>query len=190
MVRQRSPAYVDEQLFYEYLTTVFVPYVINLRRTESFSGQLGLCLMDSASPHVSERSLRYLGQNNVLVVAFPAHTTNIFQALDLVFFGALKKLKASAEGEFGDSSVEDQIAKLIQADEQTATSATIRRSFREAGMVPDTSERSVKLVFDEVRVRENDSFREIWDRDIKSEELSRMRQAHRFGIVNCQFLMV
>jgi hypothetical protein len=190
MVRQRSPAYVNEELFYEYLTEVFVPYVNSLRRAEPFSGQLAVCLMDSASPHVSERCLRYLGGNGILVVAFPAHTTNIFQALDLVFFGALKKRKAGAGGEFGDGSVEDQITKLVRAYEQTATSATIRGSFRKAGMVPDTSERPFKLVFDEARVRENEGFKEIWDRDIKIEELSRRRQAHRFGIMNSQFLKV
>jgi tRNA(Ser,Leu) C12 N-acetylase TAN1 len=76
-----------------------------------------------------------LGDIRALSVAFQAHTTNIFQALDLVFFGALKKLKAIAQGEFDDDSVNDQITKLVQAHEQTATSMTIRASFREARLV-------------------------------------------------------
>jgi hypothetical protein len=46
--------------------------------------------MDSASPHVSERVLQSLGRNKIMAIVFPAHTTNIFQALDLVFFGVLK----------------------------------------------------------------------------------------------------
>jgi hypothetical protein len=37
--------------------------------------------------------LRLLGENKIMAVVFPTHTTNIFQALDLVFFSALKKLK-------------------------------------------------------------------------------------------------
>jgi tRNA(Ser,Leu) C12 N-acetylase TAN1 len=82
--------------------------------------------MNSALPHVSERCLRLLGENHVLAVAFPAQTTNIFQALDLVLLGALKKLKMTADGEFDDDSVNNQITKLVQAYEQTATSITIR----------------------------------------------------------------
>jgi hypothetical protein len=86
-------------------------------------------------------------------VACPAHTTNIFQALDLVFFDALKKLKAAAHCEFGDDSVDDQISKLVQAYQQTGTSSTIRGSFRQAGMVPDTPVRPFKLAFKEERIR-------------------------------------
>jgi hypothetical protein len=50
-------------------------------------------MTDSALPHLSERLLRLLGQNKIMTTVFPAHTANIFQALDLVFFSALKKLK-------------------------------------------------------------------------------------------------
>jgi hypothetical protein len=42
--------------------------------------------MDSALPHISERILRSLGENNIIALTFPAHTTNLFQNLDLVFF--------------------------------------------------------------------------------------------------------
>jgi hypothetical protein len=59
-------------------------------------------------------------------LTFPAHTTHLFQALDLVFFGSLKHLKVTAAGEFGDDSVDEQISKMIQVDEQTGTSGTIR----------------------------------------------------------------
>jgi hypothetical protein len=51
----------------------------------------------------------------------PAHTTNVFQALDFVFFSALKKLKTIANGEFDDKPVNDQISKIIQAYEETET---------------------------------------------------------------------
>jgi hypothetical protein len=38
----------------------------------------------------------------IFAVVFPAHTTNICQALNLVFFGAVNKLKATVPGEFGE----------------------------------------------------------------------------------------
>jgi hypothetical protein len=59
-------------------------------------------------------------------ITFPAHTTTLFQALDLVFFGMRKELKALAIGEFDEDSVNAQISKLIQAYEQTVTSSTTR----------------------------------------------------------------
>jgi hypothetical protein len=58
-----------------------------------------------------------LRENKILAVVSPAHAINIFQALDLVFFRTLKKLNQTARGNFGDDSVNDQIAKLVQAYE-------------------------------------------------------------------------
>jgi hypothetical protein len=71
--------------------------------------------MNSASPHVSERALRLLGEINIFALAFPASATNIVQALDLVCFGPFKKLEANAFGDFGDKSVNDQSIELVQA---------------------------------------------------------------------------
>jgi hypothetical protein len=134
MVRRRNPAYVSEELFFEYMVSVFTPYMANVRQRPEFANEPAVLLMDSALPHVSERVLRLLGENKIMAVVFPAHTTNMFQPLDLVFFGALKKLRETATGEFDDDSMNDQITKLIHAYEQTATSMTIRGSFRRAGM--------------------------------------------------------
>jgi hypothetical protein len=83
-----------------------------------------------------------------------------------VFFDVLKKPEPTAQGEFEDDSVNDQITKLVRASEQTAISDTLRASFRKAGIVPDTSSHRVRLRFDEGRLRENEGFREIWDWDI------------------------
>jgi hypothetical protein len=114
--------------------------------------------MDSALPHTSERILRVLGENNVIALTFPAHTINLFQALDLVFFGSLKHLTVTATGELGDDSVNNHLTKLIQAYEQTVTSRTIRGSFHRAGMTADTITRSYKIVVDEVIMRESAGF--------------------------------
>jgi hypothetical protein len=90
--------------------------------------------MDSGRAHILDRVRRLLGENNIIVFTFPAYTTNLFQVLDLVFFGSLKRLKAMATGEFEDDSVNNHITTLLQTYEQTATSATIKRSFRMAGL--------------------------------------------------------
>jgi hypothetical protein len=112
---------------------------------------------------------------DVLVVAFPAHTINIFQALDFVFFRDFKKLKASAVRDFGHDSVNDQITQFIQAYEQTAKSMRIRGSFCKAGLTQHISSWPFKLKFDEDRPCESKGFRKIWERNVPIEELSRMR---------------
>jgi hypothetical protein len=89
-----------------------------------------------------------------------------------VFFGALKKLKASARGEFEEDSVNDIITKLAQASEQTATWVTIHTSLLTAGKIADTSSRPFRLKVDEGTPWENEGFKEIWDRDFKIKELS------------------
>jgi hypothetical protein len=96
-----------------------------------------------------------------MAIVFPAHTTNIFQALDLVFFAALKKMKQTATGEFDEKSVREQNTKLIQAYEQTATSSTIRGSFRRTGLSPKSGTKPFRLQFDGEKLRENPGFREL-----------------------------
>jgi hypothetical protein len=68
------------------------------KRNDCLSRELG----DSSHP---ERVRQILGENHILAITFPAHTMSFFQAFDLVFFGVLHKLKASATGEFHDDSV-------------------------------------------------------------------------------------
>jgi hypothetical protein len=126
MVRQRNPADADEELFSESLIDTFIPCLTRRRDGGDLSGRLGLSLIDSTSPHLSERALRLLGENGVLRVAFPAHTTNNFQTLNLVFLRALKKLKSSTVSDFGDDLVNKQIIDFAQASEQTATLMTLR----------------------------------------------------------------
>jgi hypothetical protein len=128
MIRQRSPAYITEDLFSDYISTEFIPYVLTVRDRSGLEDEMAVLLMDSAVPDTSELVRRLLGENNIIAITFPAQTANLFQALGLVFFGVLKKLKVSATGEFDDDSTNAQITTLIQASEQTATSATIRGS--------------------------------------------------------------
>jgi hypothetical protein len=106
-----------------------------------------------------------------------------------VFFGALRKPNAIAQGEFDEDSVNDHITKFVRADDQMATSMTIYAFFCKVRLVPDTSSQRCRLRLEEEQVRENAGFKEIWDRSIKIEELSRRRQGQRFGLVSSKFLM-
>jgi hypothetical protein len=99
-----------------------------------------------------------MGDNDVLILAFPAHTTNIVHALDFVFCGAVKTLMAAAEGELRDNSVSDEITRLVRACRQTAMSIMVRGAFPKAGLVPDTSVRSLRLTTEDDKISEHKGF--------------------------------
>jgi hypothetical protein len=120
-------------------------------------------------------------------LTFPAHTINLVLTLDLVFFGSLEHLKSTAAGKFGDDSVNEQITKMIQAYEQTATSGTIRGPFRKAGMIPNTTTRPFKIRIDEEIMRQSPCFQAVWERNVSIDDLSRRRQMQGFGIINSEF---
>jgi hypothetical protein len=54
MVRHRSRAYITEELFYEYISNEFIPYVLTMRYRPGFQNEMSVLLMDSAVPHTSE----------------------------------------------------------------------------------------------------------------------------------------
>jgi hypothetical protein len=145
MLRRRSHASVNEDLSFEYISDVYIPDVATLRSRPGMESEIGVLCMDSALPHRSRRILQLLNENNIIVITFPAQTINLFEALDLVFFDAFKKLKATAQGESDGDPVNAQITKRIQAYEQGATCAPIRGSFRKAGMDLDVTVRQFRI---------------------------------------------
>jgi hypothetical protein len=93
-----------------------------------------------------------------------------------------------AAGEFDGRYVREQITKLLQAYDQTVTLMTIHASFLKAGLWPDSEAGPFKLQFNEEVLRENPGFKDLWERNISIEELSRRRRLQPFGIINQQFL--
>jgi hypothetical protein len=178
MIQKWNPAYIDEELFFEYISNVFVPYAVNLRVQPHFESETAILMMDSALPQVSKHVLRLLGQNKIMAIIFPDHTINIFQSLDLVFLSALKKLKQTTTGEFDNGSVNEQITKLVHADEQTATSMNIRNAFRRAGIYQNIGSEPYKIRFDQEPLRNNLGFKELWERNLSIADLSRRRRLH------------
>jgi hypothetical protein len=77
--------------------------------------------MDSASPRVSEAIRRLMGQKKIMIILFPVRTVNIFQAFDLVFFVAIKRIQQTATGEFGHAFAGESITKLLQVGKQMLT---------------------------------------------------------------------
>jgi hypothetical protein len=89
--RQQPKLYVSRNLFLEYITTILVPYLNERRDSEVFEGVEAVFVMDNCSHHISDEVVAVLTHARVRIITFASHITNIFQMLDVVLFGALKK---------------------------------------------------------------------------------------------------
>ena len=188
ILKQRQKPYMDEQLFFEYITTVLIPYIDKLRENEMYSNEKALIMMDSASCHCSSRILQLLAKKNILVLVYPSHTSNLFQALDLCFFGAMKKNKSNEMEVFSEKILINTILEVLQAYEKTATTQTIRNSFRLAGIKSTVGQMPKRVIIDEVLIRNNPGFQEIWNLNIPIEAISQRRQKQQFGIINMEYI--
>jgi hypothetical protein len=65
--------------------------------------------------------------------------------LDLSFFGLLKHLKAMADSDFDEESINNQITKLFQAYGQIMISSNIHDLFPRAGLHLNTTSKPFKI---------------------------------------------
>lgn len=82
--------------------------------------------LDLNKAHCSEKVLQLLGENNIIVYAFPSHMTNIFQPWDLSLFGTFKQIEDAMSHESDESKINDYIKGILKAYESAATSFNIR----------------------------------------------------------------
>ena len=188
MIHQRSPPYIDTELFKEYLDSILIPYIKFVREKLNISNSEALVMMDSFSAHCNDRILRLLGKNSIIAFVFPSHTTNLFQSLDLVFFGAFKNIINNLDNEIEEKKLFECIIKILKTYEQTATSFNIRSSFKKAGLDIDYQSSPRKLIFNCQELVKNPNFIELWNYNIKIEEISKRRQNQEFGVINEEYL--
>jgi hypothetical protein len=142
---------------------------------------------DLTGLHVSDRILRVLKESQTMAVVFPVHTTHFFWALDLVLFDAIKSIKKTSRGDFGDDSVPCHITKLLQTHDQVATSFIIRNAFRKARLTPELTVRLFRLDFNENVLRANQGFSEIYNLSIAISQLSKWQHSNQFAFINIDF---
>jgi hypothetical protein len=82
---------MSSQLFTEYISTVLLQYIGELRLDEEFADKEAVLLMDNCFLHMQGDTLQMLADHRVKVLTFPLHTTHIFQSLNLILFGNFKK---------------------------------------------------------------------------------------------------
>jgi hypothetical protein len=88
---------VNGKLLLEYVNSIFVPCLNELWESEEFEACEMISLIDNCSPYVSNDIVVILARVRVRIITFAYHTTYIFQMLNVMLFGALKKYVTSLE---------------------------------------------------------------------------------------------
>lgn len=134
------------------------------------------------------KSLQTLGFYYILAFIYPSHTTNLFQVLDLSLFGLIKNENQYFDEDLSEITLNNAIQKLLKSYEKSADSFNIRAAFKKGGFIIDnkTNPRTVK--FEHERVINNVGFKEIWNFNIKMNEIPKRQRDKHFGVINTMYL--
>jgi hypothetical protein len=140
--------------------------------------------MNNCSAHVTPAIFRLLGENHIKIVTFAPHSTNVFQALDLSFFGVFKTKKKFQMDQDDNKTFAATIHELVRQFDSVATPKNIRGSFVRAGFSYGTETIPYVFEFSRERMMENAGFRQVWELDAPLENLLIRREKVQFSFVN------
>jgi hypothetical protein len=188
VLRHATKCYITKTLFFEYIQSVFVPFVHSVRVKLNSINATAVLLMDNASVHLDSELIQLLTNNNILVLTFPPHSSHIFQPCDLTLFSAFKAEKSLLKPEKPRNSKIGQILLLIEAFEKAAVSRNVRASFKKAGIKTTGTTIPRIIEIDELTLRTGKAFSIIYEFNLLIEDLSIRRQRVQFGPLNLEAL--
>jgi hypothetical protein len=157
----RLYSYVDADLFRKYIQEVFLPAVATNRRLPGCKNKHAILFCDNCVRHCSEEILKELAENGVLGLTYPPHTSHIFQVLDLVLFGNLKRCKQYQTRDENEDREVDHIIRIFKAYETVTTSMTVRVCWEKAGLTYQQRDGTLYLVVHEGRILTAPDFQEV-----------------------------
>jgi hypothetical protein len=152
VLRQRPKSYVTGKLFLEYTKAIFIPYLNDPQESEIFEACEAVFLMDNYSPHISDDVVAVLIHVRVRIITFTPHITHIFQTLDVVLFGALKK-HANGLKMFDEEQPAAAFPLMVYHDfKQTMIEVNIWEVFAAIGFIGDIEQSPHALLLDEEKL--------------------------------------
>lgn len=124
----------------------------DLYTREKAAGRTRLLLVDGHNSHYTLEFLIYARQHNIVVICYPAHTTHIYQGLDVVIFSPLKRHFSEARDNFErtrrEKVTKDNFLRVFaEAWMKAATPDNIKAAFRKTGAWPyDPSQISARML--------------------------------------------
>jgi hypothetical protein len=74
MLRQQSKSYVNNIFFFEYISSIFIPYHNELQESKDVAECEAVLLIDNCLPHMRDAAIAILARERVRVITFAPHT--------------------------------------------------------------------------------------------------------------------
>jgi hypothetical protein len=123
-----SSPHVTQAIFERCVDEVLIPAVLANRDLDGCKDKPAILFCGNCSPYRSDDVLKKLARHGILVITYPPHTSHLFQVVDVLLFGVLKRPKKYQRRDDGLHKEVDHVLRLFRAYEQATTSATIRSS--------------------------------------------------------------
>ena len=131
--------FINSKIFNNYIYEHVIPYIKNTRTSMKIEKSPAVLLIDNCPLHTNEELYRRLALENIRVITFPPHTTNLFQPLDLVTFHVYKQEKSNMRSKYKKGSQIDLFYRNLVSMEKATHSSNNRNAFYCAGLSIQTS---------------------------------------------------
>jgi hypothetical protein len=91
VLKSNSKLYIRAEIFLNYIRTVFLPDLAELRTLDEFAEGIGVSLMDNCANHVIDDVIHLLTEARVQLISFASHTTQLFQVFHVTLFNVVKR---------------------------------------------------------------------------------------------------
>jgi hypothetical protein len=172
---------VNSEIFERYCDTVLIPAAESSRTIEGCQNKPAI---SNCKAHCLEDLLKKLVRHGILVLAYLSHTSHMFQVLDVLFFGTLKRAKKIERRDDRFTPEVDQILPLFRVCEKVITSTTVRISWNRTGFGFERRDCTTYLAINETKIRQSPGFREIWEFDTYAARLTDRRLSQNWGWIS------
>jgi hypothetical protein len=132
VIRSARGTFITEVLFIDWLDTIFLPRISELRLKFDYDGP-SILIVDRRSTHVTPRVIALCGARNVITIRLVAHSSHLAQPLDLCVFGLFKIFYRKERQSQGMKGETRKIYRALLAFCRITIIPTVRWSFEQAG---------------------------------------------------------
>lgn len=136
--------WMEEAIFYQWLSKMFVPHINRIRTKNNLDQQTAILYFDGHSSHISLRIVELAMAHNIQLVKFPSHMTDKLQPLDVCVFGPIKTAWERALVEYGKGQIgkgctrlpKSKFGELLAGVWDRISKESIKSGFRSTGLFP------------------------------------------------------
>jgi hypothetical protein len=116
-IRSTPGTLITEVLFIDWLETIFVPRIAELRQKFAYDGP-SILIVDGHSTHVTARVIALCGARKIILIRLVLHSSHLAQPFDLCVFGLLKIIYRKEKQSGGMKGETRKICRALLARER------------------------------------------------------------------------